>query len=1062
MASDDLDEAVTAAQELAGQGALEAVDLLSIVERLRAAGRAGVEKDLYHVWLDHTSSPFAYVAHFNLGVLLATDGEFAQAETAMRKALELNPDFVQARVNLGAYLEQQGDRDQALEQWRAAIGHQGMTHPHNKMSHVSALNGLGRILETKLDFVAAAKMLEQSLALEPNQPAVVAYAARLQQAAGQAEHGVEGIASNDIEVVEVAAKELAGQGKLAALDLLKISNRLCAAGKKSAAKDLYRCWLEQTASSHSYVAYFNLGVLLAADGEYAEAEIMNRKALEQNPEFLQAQLNLGTYLEQLGRIEETLEQWRAVIGHRTIGQAENKKLHLHALNNLGRVLEGRREFHESLRMLEASLELDPDQPDVQLHIGHLRQKQCIWPLNMITEGVSTEEAVKGCSPLALLAATDQPELQLAAASWFVKHKFSASNKALAPAAGYQHEKIRVGYLSSNLCLHAVSLLTVELFELHDHERFEIYGFCWSIEDGSPIQARVIKAMDHYVKIGSMSDKEAAECIRSHEIDVLVDLQGLTSGARPLILSYRPAPSQVTYLGFPGTTGLPWVDYVVADKYLIPEESAQFFTEKPLYMPNCFQVSDSKRGIGPKPSRADNKLPKNAFVFCSFNNNYKFTEEVFGAWMRILKRVPGSVLWILADNEWSRENITKAAGRQGVKKDRLIFATRVLPADYLARYQLADLFLDTFPFNGGTTANDALFMGLPLLTLSGRTFASRMAGSLLTNLGLPELITTDLKQYEETAVRLAKNPAQMAQLRGKLSTRSSAGMFNMAAQTRDLEELYRESLADAIERRASSKKLPALLSIHPTTVKNFHSNMSWGISDPEKFASLMSEAAKLVMPGYYFGDNLFTWGRNNSLFEDKAFVDSWQSNMLNPADHAIAWRRYILACSACHCMQLEGDFVECGVYQGSAIKTVIDYFGVDKFDKNFWGYDTYDYNPIAGHAFEGQEEGCYENIQKRFVGYEQVKLVRGLLPASLENNSPEKIAYLHIDLNSAEYELAVLDVLFDRVVPGGMIILDDYEWAGIYRVQKIMEDAWFSERDYRVFPLPTGQGFLLKR
>lgn len=259
------------------------------------------------------------------------------------------------------------------------------------------------------------------------------------------------------------------------------------------------------------------------------------------------------------------------------------------------------------------------------------------------------------------------------------------------------------------------------------------------------------------------------------------------------------------------------------------------------------------------------------------------------------------------------------------------------------------------------------------------------------------------------------------------------------------------------------QLPKLPPIEdPSRVSNFMVKTVWGISDPVRFYALMEEAMKLVVPGYYLADNLFTWGRSNSPFEDKPFREAWQSNVQNDADQAIAWRRYILACSAYHCSQLPGDFVECGVYRGTGIKTVIDYFGKDKFTKTFWGYDTFDYNPVEHHAFEGQKDGLYNEICKRFDGYDQVKLVKGFLPDSLKDNSPSQICYLHIDLNKAEYEIAVLNHLFDRVVPGGMVILDDYEWAGDYRLQKIAEDAWFDKRGYRVFPLPTGQGMVLKR
>lgn len=245
------------------------------------------------------------------------------------------------------------------------------------------------------------------------------------------------------------------------------------------------------------------------------------------------------------------------------------------------------------------------------------------------------------------------------------------------------------------------------------------------------------------------------------------------------------------------------------------------------------------------------------------------------------------------------------------------------------------------------------------------------------------------------------------------------------------------------------------------ITNFSSHKYWGISDPQRFFTLLEEMKSLVSPGFYLGDNLFTWGRNNSLFDDEPFRTAWQSNIQNEADQAIAWRRYILACAAFHCVQLEGDFVECGVYTGTGIKTVVDYLGGVDFPKTFWGYDTYDYNPVAGHHFAGQEAGFFEKIQARFIHYPQVRLIKGFLPDSFAQGAPDKLAYLHIDLNNANGELAVLDYLFDRVVPSGIIILDDYEW-GCYREQKQQEDPWFAARGYRVFPLPTGQGLVIKR
>jgi predicted O-linked N-acetylglucosamine transferase (SPINDLY family) len=604
------------------------------------------------------------------------------------------------------------------------------------------------------------------------------------------------ISPETTDATEKSAFMHAKQGDLDIIELMTVAERLSAGGNKEKAADLYRVWLENSNSPLAYVACFNLGVTLSACKGFVQAEAMYRKALELNPGLIQARLNLGNCLEQLKREDEALEQWNQVAESKEINRPENRLFQLHALNNLGRLMEAKKQFRTALEKLEKSFAIDPTQRDVLIHLVHLIQKICKWPIYNPPKGVSKRDMIKYTSPLAMLAASDDPGLQLFAAKHFVEYKYPVtSTEVLVPAEGYRHEKIRIGYLSSDFCLHAVSLLTVELLELHDRDRFEVYGFCWSREDQTALQKRVITAMDHYIRIGSMDDKEAADCIRSHEIDIIIDLQGLTSGARPLILSYRPATVQMTYLGFPGTTGLPWIDFVIADTYLIPNELKPYHTEKPLYMPHCFQSSDSRREVGSKPARADNNLPENSFVFCVFNNNYKFTPELFKVWMRILKRVPGSVLWLLEDNEWARENLRKTAQKLTINIDRLVFASRVAPADYLARYQLADLFLDTFPFNGGTTANDALFMGLPLLTLSGRTFASRMAGSLLTNLGLPELVTTNLKEYEEKAVWLATKPTELNSLKNRLNENKVNGpVFDMRAFVKG----YEKALAKALE------------------------------------------------------------------------------------------------------------------------------------------------------------------------------------------------------------------------------------------------------------------------
>lgn len=581
--------------------------------------------------------------------------------------------------------------------------------------------------------------------------------------------------------------ELAWQGELDFNALIACASRLEAAGRSFLAIVLYRTWIGRNTSELEYIVQFNLGVALSNAGDLAGSESAYRRAVELAPGFIQPRLNLGTLLERLGKVDQALDEWRWVEKSLAKPSKDNKPLLVMALNQLGRVLEMRKQLAEATAMLTRSLELEPEQPDVLHHWISLRQKQCAWPTYGLLPGVSRRAMQDATSALSMLSISDDPADQLAAARRFVKKKLRSEVPKLADVAGYGHKRIRIGYCSGDFCLHPVSLLTVELFELHDRERFEVYGYCWSPEDGTPMRQRVINAMDHFTRIDVLSDEAAAERIRADEIDVLIDLQGQTAGARATMLAYRPAPVQITYLGLPATTGLPSIDYVIADRFLIPESEALHYSERPLYMPDVYQVSDRQRPVGPKPSRAQCALPSEGFVFCSFNNNYKFTPEVFAVWMNILRRVPASVLWLLGDNQWSMENLRKEAAARGVDPQRLIFAPRVSPENYLARYQVADLFLDSFPFNAGTTANDALWMELPLLTLCGRSFASRMAGALLTAAGLHSLITHTLNDYEEMAVELANRPDQLADLRDQLkSLKTEGALFDTPRFVRNLE------------------------------------------------------------------------------------------------------------------------------------------------------------------------------------------------------------------------------------------------------------------------------------
>lgn len=563
---------------------------------------------------------------------------------------------------------------------------------------------------------------------------------------------------------------------------------------------LYQTWLKRNRTTDNVFAWFNLGVSLFSEKDFAGAQEAYETSLAIKPDFVAARFNLGLVYERLNNAQTALAQWKQVEENANPAASDELAVLVLALNSIGRLQETLKQYQPACEALEKSLLLKPNQADVIHHLIFMRQKQCRWPIYEPV-GVTEENTLrKATSALAMLNISDEPGTQLAAALNYSRAKIPSDLPQLAPLNGYQHKKIRIAYCSGDFCTHPVAMLTVELFEQHDKDKFEIYAFCWSPNDGSNLRQRIIQSVDHYIPIHDLNDVESAKLIREHEIDILVDLHGQTNNARIQMLAHRPAPIQITYLGLPATTGLPCIDYVIADRFLIPEEYAGFYSEKPLYMQDIYQVSDRKREIAATPTRAACGLPEDKFVFCSFNNNHKYTLEVFTTWMNILRRVPDSVLWLLADNPWAKDNLLKQAKIQSIDPSRLYFAERTLPADYLARYRVADLFLDTFPFNAGTTANDALWMELPVLTLCGRSFASRMAGALLTSAGLPELITYDLKDYEHKAVTLAKNVKALKKLRNKLvDAKTNSPLFNTTQFARNLEAHYIELVATSSQK-----------------------------------------------------------------------------------------------------------------------------------------------------------------------------------------------------------------------------------------------------------------------
>lgn len=577
-------------------------------------------------------------------------------------------------------------------------------------------------------------------------------------------------------------------------ELIERSDALGRSGQYLPAVGLYQLWLKGNTDPNRFVAWFNLSVLLGSLKQYGPAEAACRQALLLKPDLLQAKLNLGHHLENQGRVEDAWLIWKSTLDDiESIGSsAENKEFLLHALNNLARSYEIQRVFDTAEDYLLLSLAVDCTQSSVMSHYVHIRQKQCKWPIFMVPNDLVTiNQLLTSTSALAMLAASDEPAMQLLAAREFVANKVDPPAPVPLKSRVVTGRKIRLGYLSGDLCMHAVGLLTVEMFELHDKDVFETFAFCWSKEDGSKVRQRIRAALDHVVPIGHLDDNAAVSEIEKADVDILVDLQGLTNGARPNILMRRPAGAiQISYLGLPGTSALPTVDYILADRYVFPTDLLPYMTEKPLYVDRCYQVSDRKRQIGRTLSRSEFGLTDDQFVFASFNNNYKFTFEMFSCWMRILQGVPNSVLWLLADNKWSEANMRKEAELHGLDQSRIIFTGRAEPTEYLSRLALPDLFLDTYPYNAGTTANDILWMGVPILTLSGRTYISRMCGSLLNAVGLPELIATSQRQYEEIAIRLGTDSRMLKTYKRYLQEwRFESDLFRVDQLVRDIEGAF---------------------------------------------------------------------------------------------------------------------------------------------------------------------------------------------------------------------------------------------------------------------------------
>jgi protein O-GlcNAc transferase len=668
-------------------------------------------------------------AHNNVGVLLQMQGRLEQAALAYGEAVALRPEYAEAQFNLGVVLHQQHELDAAEAAYRRAIS----LNPAIAVVH----NNLGTVLKDRGLLDQALAAFETAVALQSdyaeafyNRATVYQQQARLEEALATYGEAVRlrGDYTDAINNAGIVLQEL---------------------GRTGEAVDLYRRLLERMPAHAD--ACNNMGTALLAEGRPDEARAAFERALVQKPDFPEAFYNLGNACRELGDLSG------AITAHR------------HAL------------------------QLRPDDADAFSQLRHHRAQACEWNDFEADQSTLIEMVRRGIrvAPFYLLSTKASASDQLICARQWIAPIKPPPQAVFAHDVSDRRERIRLGYLSGDFHQHATAQLMAELFELHNRDRFEIFAYSYGPDDRSPMRARLDRAFDRFVDIRALSHRDAAQQIHADKIDILIDLKGYTHHARPAISAYRPAPVQVSFLGYPATMGADFIDYIIVDRFVVPDSQQPFFAERLVHLPGSYQVNDRRREVASAPtSRRDWGLPEEALVFCSFNNSYKISPAFFDIWMRLLRAIPGSVLWLLEANQLIKGNLRSEAEKRAVEAGRLIFAPVVPLTEHLERHQHADLFLDTLPCNAHTTASDALWAGLPVLTCSGDTFAGRVAGSLLTAIGMRELVTDSLEEYEQTALALARDPQRLIALRQKLAdNRGTASLFDPVKLTGNIEAAY---------------------------------------------------------------------------------------------------------------------------------------------------------------------------------------------------------------------------------------------------------------------------------
>ena len=589
--------------------------------------------------------------------------------------------------------------------------------------------------------------------------------------------------------------------QLSIADLFRATATLAVLDQKALVSELYKTWIAYNADDALlYAVYYNYGVALMDIRDNPGAINAFRECIRLKPDFHQSYINLGRALEDSGQGIQGVSQWMALVSNLATVNGDSVTHKLTALQQIGRVLESANSDAAAEDALKQSIDLNIHQPEPIQHWIALRQRQCKWPVIAEWERVSRTDLLRGISSLSLGNLADDPMMQLAKAFHYAKQSIGMPKPVTrAPAQAINQRephKIRVGYLSSDLRAHAVGFGLTDVFEQHDRKSFEISAYYCGVNRHDDTRQRIMNAVDRWTDINGLNDDQAAAKIAEDGIDILVDLNGYTKDARTKVFARGPAPIAVNWYGYPGTMGTPYHHYLIADPYIIPPDLEMYYSERVLHLP-CYQPNDRKRIVAERrPTRAEAGLPEGAFVYCCLNGMQKITQRAFERWLTILGQVPDSVLWLLSGSADTNERLRKIATDHGVGADRIVFAETMRNPEHLARYPLADLFLDSLPYGAHTTAADSLWMNVPILTLPGRSFNSRVCASVVRAAGVGELVCSSPEEYVARAVELAQDREKLAAIKSRLAEgRDTCLLFDTPQLVQHLEGLYRKMWND---------------------------------------------------------------------------------------------------------------------------------------------------------------------------------------------------------------------------------------------------------------------------